>query len=701
MGVAQATHRIVAERGAPASAEMMPATLPAQDLNSLYTEFLQLAGAETDRSRFLMSLVQRVVGITGALGGVFFVRDEDDDLAFGPRVVSRELLEHHPGINPRLAELARAAVGRRQASTEVLDEGSNLHAVVVPVQFPDSGSEVCCLVVRSRDLQPFVALLQLACGYVNFWRQARHTEQLDFEAGASASMIELVTRVQQADDADDACLMLANELAAYFGADRVAVGMLRGVSGQCRLRAMSETSRFDHRNKLAHALEGVFSEAGGIGEPSAWPAAEDFRANALMAHRKLHNLTGAMTVLSAPMHDSNDRLVAVAVLWWMEQAPDMERCRRSLAALDQPLGACMALHGRATRRGIGASGGSRTFRNIAIGLSMVAAVGVLAVPSAHRIKAGVLVSPVNQRVVSAPFAGIVETSEAAVGDVVAAEEVLARFDGREFSWRADELLTEYDRLGKKRDVALADGDASEAQIAELEMRRTELKIELLENQMRQLEIRAPISGVVLADALDQREGSPVDKGQALYEIAPLDRLYAEVEIPVADISHVTTGMSVELGVDAFPDRVWRVELVDVLPRAEIRDGRSVFVSRVPLEDGIQGPMPGMRGDARLYAGERALGWVLFHRPWERLRKWLGWVEDVSPGELALHVPTGSETMEPATLSAPGVGDVSPTSGTAEGLRAWWATFIERLRVMREKPSGIDYGPADREPDDSG
>jgi hypothetical protein len=35
----------------------------------------------------------------------------------------------------------------------------------------------------------------------------------------------------------------------------------------------------------------------------------------------------------------------------------------------------------------------------------------------------------------------------------------------------------------------------------------------------------------------------------------------------------------------------------------------------------------------LYAGERALGWVLFHRPWEHFRQWIGWVaisEDVYP-----------------------------------------------------------------------
>jgi biotin carboxyl carrier protein len=698
------------------NSQMVRAALPPSELHTLYSEFVALAGAETDRTRFLMNLVQRIVGVTGALGGVFFVRDADNDLAFGPRLLSRELMQTHGDINSTLATLARKAVNQRHASTEVLADDPHLQAVMVPVLLPDSASEVFCLVVRARDMQPFVALLQLACGYVNFWNQARQAEQLDFEAEASASLVELITRVQQADDAESACLVLANELTSLFRADRAAVGTVRRASGQCRLRAVSETSRFDHRNKLSRALEGVFSETGGIGEPGVWPSNADFQANTWLAHRKLQNLTGAASVVSAPMHDSNDQLVAVVVLWWMGSPPDTERCRRMLSALDQPLGACLELQDRASRPGLGRRRGgfaARGWRKLAIGIGAIAGMALLALPVPHRIDAGLVVSPITQRVVSAPFAGIVETSQVKVGDVVNVDDPLARFDGREFGWRADELRTEHDRLGKQRDVSLADGDAGEAQIAALEMKRVELRISLLENQMRQLEIRAPISGVVLADALEQREGSPVEKGQALYEIAPLDRLQAEVEVPVREISHVAPGARVTLGVDAFPDRTWEAELAQILPRAEVRDGHQVFVSRIALHHDIEGPMPGMRGHARLHAGDRALGWVLFHRPWEALRQWSGWV-DVLPapddrgGEAGHRGALNSSSATPApgedSGEDPGVipgvfaGVLHVDHEAASG--GWWATFVGKLRSMREQPSNFDGYRASAAPESS-
>jgi multidrug resistance efflux pump len=65
-----------------------------------------------------------------------------------------------------------------------------------------------------------------------------------------------------------------------------------------------------------------------------------------------------------------------------------------------------------------------------------------------------------------------------------------------------------------------------------------------------LDIKSPIDGVVISGDLKRAEGAPVAIGQTLYEIAPLDRMVAEVAIPDDEISRVRLAQSVTINLDA-------------------------------------------------------------------------------------------------------------------------------------------------------
>ena len=62
----------------------------------------------------------------------------------------------------------------------------------------------------------------------------------------------------------------------------------------------------------------------------------------------------------------------------------------------------------------------------------------------------------------------------------------------------------------------------------------------------------------------------------------------------------------------------------VRPAAEVRDSAVAFVAEVSVPNPDNELRPGVRGAAEITAGRRSLGWVLFHRPVEKLRGWLGW-----------------------------------------------------------------------------
>jgi multidrug efflux pump subunit AcrA (membrane-fusion protein) len=161
-------------------------------------------------------------------------------------------------------------------------------------------------------------------------------------------------------------------------------------------------------------------------------------------------------------------------------------------------------------------------------------------------------------------------------------------------------------------------------MARLEMERLTLKIQLLEDQVNNLEIKSPLRGVVVSGDPEKIEGARMAMGQTIAEIAPLDKMLVEVQIPDRQIEQVTEGARVGIRFDAAPGALHRGELSRIYPRAEQRDGHNVFIGIVELDNPLGELRPGMNGKASV-AGERhCLAWNLFHPAWDQICFWLTW-----------------------------------------------------------------------------
>ena len=156
------------------------------------------------------------------------------------------------------------------------------------------------------------------------------------------------------------------------------------------------------------------------------------------------------------------------------------------------------------------------------------------------------------------------------------------------------------------------------------MQRLEVKRRLLADRSEHLEIKSPVAGVVISGDLKRAEGAPVAIGQSLYEIAPLDRMVAEVAIPDEEISHARPGQPVTISLDAFPGAHWTAAVSTIQPRSELHDNDNVFIAEVNLDNHQQTLRPGMKGQAKIETDCHSLGWIVFHKPWSRVSGWLGW-----------------------------------------------------------------------------
>lgn len=171
---------------------------------------------------------------------------------------------------------------------------------------------------------------------------------------------------------------------------------------------------------------------------------------------------------------------------------------------------------------------------------------------------------------------------------------------------------------------MAGHKTSGAQLAELEMDRLQLQIELLEHRVDNLAIKSPIDGIVVAGDLEKAEGAPLTIGQTLFEVAPLEKMTVEVDIPEDEMARVRAGMPVHVSLNAFPEEPF-VGVVDrIHPHAELRDRKSVFVAELEMDNPDGRLRPGMSGWATVTSDKRSLGWIFFHKPWASIRQTLAW-----------------------------------------------------------------------------
>lgn len=146
----------------------------------------------------------------------------------------------------------------------------------------------------------------------------------------------------------------------------------------------------------------------------------------------------------------------------------------------------------------------------------------------------------------------------------------ARLDLR----RAEELVANQVEMTKVLDDARLGVAAAEARL-----RQTEGSRRLLETFMEWCEIRSPVDGVVLERMVDPNElvtpqtfGGPRGPSASLIAVADLGDLQVEVDLNESDLAKVRTGQACRVVPEAYPDRVYRGELVEMAPEASRQKG---------------------------------------------------------------------------------------------------------------------------------
>jgi RND family efflux transporter MFP subunit len=374
------------------------------------------------------------------------------------------------------------------------------------------------------------------------------------------------------------------------------------------------------------AVQDALDEALTHESETAWPQPTGSdQPHGALAHQKLVGLLGAESVASIPLRDGDNHIVGAVLFVDEPPASAFPLIKRHGMALATCLAALECRQLGFVARGIQQlldKVASRRGRLICLAVACLAL--LMIVPWPYQIHCDCRLQPVVRRFVVAPYDGTLATSQAAPGDIVEAGDVLAHMDGREIRWEIASLTADFARAEKERDAAMATHRTGASQLAELEMDRLEVQINQLEHRLENLAIRSPIDGVIVAGDLEKAQGAPLTIGQTLFEVAPLDRMSIELNVPEEDVASVGPAMEVVVNLDAFPDDPLKGNVDRIHPQAEVRDKESVFVAEFEMGNPDQRLRPGMNGWAKITGEGRSLGWILFHKPWTAMRRALAW-----------------------------------------------------------------------------
>ena len=369
-----------------------------------------------------------------------------------------------------------------------------------------------------------------------------------------------------------------------------------------------------------------------------YPAAEGQENRVMKAHEALAREHGDAAILTIPFVDRDGKPFGAMTLERCEGEPfdeDAQGLADSVAALLGPV----LEEKRRNDRLVVVKAGESLWRQVkkVIGPRHVAVklgVGGIAILVAffalakgdYRVTADTMLKGEIQRVITAPYPGYISTARVRAGDVVKAGQLMCRLDDRDMSLERLKWSSQKEQHQLEYRKAMAKGDMGTAKALQEQVRQAEAQLDLLDKQLSRANIVAPFDGIVVTGDLSQSLGAPVERGQVLFEVAPLNDYRVVLEVDERDVNEIRPAQRGTLVLNAFPEERMPFQVEKVTPVSVAREGRNYFNVEARFDRVTERLRPGLEGVSKVEVGRRNLFWIYAHDliDWVRLWVWSWW-----------------------------------------------------------------------------
>ncbi len=139
--------------------------------------------------------------------------------------------------------------------------------------------------------------------------------------------------------------------------------------------------------------------------------------------------------------------------------------------------------------------------------------------------------------------------------------------------------------------------------------KAKTNLELAEERLKDVTIRAPIAGVIIERAVEvgtiiASASQNVSGGTTLMKMADLAVMQARALIDETDLGRIRAGQEVQVTVEAYPERRFRGEVMKIEPQAVVDQNVTMFPVLVRLDNSEGLLKPGMNSDVQIQIARR-------------------------------------------------------------------------------------------------
>jgi len=445
------------------------------------------------------------------------------------------------------------------------------------------------------------------------------------------TVTKLTATCLEQDTYKQSLITLITELTNQFDCERVAIGEYNG--RQSKVVALSNSAQFDAKSNLTRLIEDAMDEAIDQDQIISTPNIDDQQTVADIAHRELARSFGSGAICTLPLVYDRQIFGAITMEYRDESPinPESVRLCEQTMALATPFLKLKKKDERLLGKKIWDSlihTPTEIFNLKHLGSKLsaflLAALLIFAglIDSDFRIHADAILEGKIQRTIAAPMDGFIESADVRAGDTVEKDQTMAILDDADMKLEEIKLSSQQQRLHREYREAMADRNLVQVRILNAQITQIKAQSNLVNEQLKRTRIKAPFKGIVIEGDLSQTLGSPVERGDNLFKIAPLKGYRIILKVDEKQISYVHVGQQGHLALSSLPNEKFVLTVEKITTIANSEDGSNIFRVEAALPEAPELLRPGMEGIGKIDVGQKKLLWIWTHDLIAWIKLWL-------------------------------------------------------------------------------
>jgi hypothetical protein len=460
-------------------------------------------------------------------------------------------------------------------------------------------------------------------------------EKTDPKQRALALGLEFSKRSLEAESMDELCFMLTNDLRLLIEFDRAI--LITHFDDKSELVAATNQPSISTKPKfhqtvssLAKDLKLVKKAVFIAGDPDAALSDKDLPDQARDALVTYINVTECSFVLCVPLIHNKSLVGHLLFEFYENKAPDQIAIltilniapffasalaekwliKRNPVLWDQ-------VSGDAKTENLYKRLKSKPYAWVVLGLLFV--VVVFVIPVTHVVGGESEIIPKEKHVAFPRIDGVLEKVFVKEGTAVEKGQVLALLDKRDLDHEIKSAENRFDILTKemmllRRESGQDPAKLAESKLVQLKRAAAAEELEYARWKSRFLEIKAPVSAVVITKDVESLVGKKLRAGEAFCEMAAPRDLWAAILVPEEKISFVAKGQPATVYLNSLPGKGFEVRVEEISPTAQAmpRLG-NVYRVMAPFTAGESYAKVGMKGIGKIETGRSSIFGIIYLR----------------------------------------------------------------------------------------